>query len=66
MSKKVTLREWAASRYARVPHDNTLRTWAKNCWIFPVPEKHGRSYMVDEDARFIGKDHSKLYGSEAA
>lgn len=66
MAKKITLRQWATARYETVPHDNTLRSWAKNGWIFPVPEKQGRSYMVDADARFIGRDYSKVYVTAAA
>jgi len=64
MAKKITLKEWAEARYRPVPSAKTLCRWARDCWIFPVPKKHGRGYRVDEDARFIGPDND--YGSKAA
>jgi hypothetical protein len=64
MAKKITLQAWAQARYDPVPAAKTLRRWARDCWIFPVPKKHGREYRVDEDARFVGPDND--YGSKAA
>lgn len=66
MPKEITLKEWAEARYRPVPSAKTLRRWARDCWIFPVPEKVGREYRVREDARFIGNDYNKAHGSEAA
>lgn len=66
MSKKITLQAWAEARYDPVPSAKTLRRWARDCWIFPIPQKVGREYRVDEDARFIGSNHENPYGSAAA
>jgi hypothetical protein len=54
MSKKITLQTWAGQRYETVPHRNTLQRWARDGWIFPLPEKHGREYVVEPHARFVG------------
>jgi len=64
---KITLDAWARKKYEPPPHKKTLQRWARDCWIYPIPEKVGRSYYVDPEARFIGADHSRIaYGSEAA
>lgn len=63
MAKKITLEAWAAERYTPPPSIHTLRRWARECRIFPLPEKIGRTYYVDPDARYI--DPNK-YGSAAA
>jgi len=56
MSKKLTLRAWAERNYESdsVPHKNTLHRWARDGWIFPVPEKQGRRYMCEAHAKFVG------------
>ena len=52
--KLVTLEEWANATYAgRSPSIYTLRRWCKAGRIFPIPEKHGRTYYVAENARYI-------------
>jgi hypothetical protein len=66
MSKQITLQAWASARFDPPPSAKTLRRWARDCWIFPVPQKVGREYRVDEDARFIGSNHENIYGSAAA
>ena len=71
MTRKLTLQAWAAERYAEVPHRNTLQRWARDGWIFPMPEKHGRTYMVEPHARFVGPNPdpsviAKVYESAAA
>jgi hypothetical protein len=67
MSKEITLRAWAEVRFAPVPTDKTLCRWARDCWIFPIPRKVGKSWRVREDARFIGPDHSEIAnGTKAA
>lgn len=71
MSKKITLQAWAAAQYEKVPHRNTLYRWAKNGWIFPIPQKHGKGYVVEPHARFVGPDPNpdeiaKAYESAAA
>jgi hypothetical protein len=64
MKQKVTLEAWAAPRYCPPPSIKTLRRWARECRIFPAPEKVGRTYYVEPDARYIERD--KNYGSQAA
>jgi hypothetical protein len=66
MSKKITLEAWAAPLFDPVPKIKTLRLWARECRIFPRPQKVGRTYYVDPDARYV--DHKKRlnYGSKAA
>lgn len=53
--KKITLAEWAAAQFAKVPHVNTLRKWAREKQIKPVPELVGREYLVLPHARYVGK-----------
>lgn len=50
---KIPLSEWGRRNYARAPHINTLRRWAKDGLIKPKPQKHGRSYAVDPDATYV-------------
>lgn len=67
MAKKITLEAWAAPRWSPPPSIKTLRRWARECRIFPPPEKVGRTYYVDPEARYI--DPSKpasLYVTKAA
>lgn len=66
MSRKITLRALAEARFDPPPSRKTLQRWARDCWIYPVPEKLGREYRVDPEARFIGSDHENILGSEAA
>ena len=69
MRKKIPLKTWAAERFDPPPNIKTVQRWARDCWIYPVPEKVGKSYWVEPDAIFIGNDPSKAaghYGSEAA
>lgn len=51
--RRIPLTDWAARRYDPVPSIHTLRRWAKDGKIVPVPEKHGREFRVLETARFI-------------
>lgn len=62
MSKKITLQAWAEQRFDPPPSIHTLRKWARDCWIFPIPEKVGREYRVDPEARYVGSQN----GSKAA
>ena len=61
MKQKITLEAWAAARYSPPPSVYTLRRWARDCRIFPIPEKVGRAYYVDPEAKFVGTN-----GSQAA
>lgn len=56
MSQKITLQDWAAARYRPTPSLYTLRKWARECRIFPFPEKVGRTYYVAPDAKYIERD----------
>lgn len=52
--KLLTLEEWAAEVYgSRAPALVTLRRWAREARIYPPPEKHGRAYFVQADARYL-------------
>nr|WP_295838011.1 excisionase [uncultured Azospirillum sp.] len=53
MDKLLTLPEWAERVYGDNPPSlATLRRWARDCRIYPVPERHGRSYYLLASARF--------------
>lgn len=53
-ARLITLERWAEGTYgADAPHINTLRRWARDALIFPAPEKHGRTYYVRPDARYV-------------
>lgn len=54
-AKAITLAEWAAARFAKVPHVNTLRKWARERQIRPVPKLVGREYLVLPHAQYVGK-----------
>lgn len=52
--KLITLEEWAQSQYGdNAPRQNTLRLWCREGRIYPVPQKHGRSYFVEPSARYV-------------
>lgn len=52
---RTTLEKWAATQYGdNSPTVQTLRRWCRDGKIFPVPQKHGRSYFVEETARYVG------------
>lgn len=51
--QKVTLKEWAASRFSQPPHEKTLRRWARELLIFPPPKKVGRTYYVEPTAEYM-------------
>ena len=51
----ITLADWARANYGqKPPHVNTLRRWCRDGKIFPIPRKHGRSYFLEETARYVG------------
>ena len=50
----LTLKEWARSIYGpAAPSMGTLRRWAREGCITPPAEKHGRTYFVVPDARYV-------------
>jgi predicted site-specific integrase-resolvase len=38
---------------------STVRKWGREGFIFPPAISHGRSYYVEADARYLGRDHSR-------
>jgi len=51
----VTLEKWARDRYGEsAPTVGTLRRWCRDGKIFPLPQKHGRSYFLEPNARYVG------------
>jgi predicted site-specific integrase-resolvase len=48
---KILLTEWAARHYSPAPSDWTLRRIARDGQIYPPPEKVGREWYVDENAK---------------
>lgn len=51
----VTLQEWAAMKFSRPPHANTLRRWARDGTIVPQPVKMGREFYVVPSARHVNE-----------
>ena len=51
--RNVTLEEWLALHYSKPPSILTARRWCREGRIYPTPEKHGRSYYLRPDARYI-------------
>lgn len=54
--KEIPLDAWAAAKFSPAPSIYTLRRWAREAKIFPLPRKYGREYRVKENARYI--DHN--------
>lgn len=52
-SMKIKMRAWAAKHYDPPPSDWTLRRWAREGEIHPAPEKVGKDWYVDENAKRI-------------
>lgn len=50
---KIPLSAWAARHYAPAPSIRTLRTWVARRQILPMPEKVGRTWMVEEHAQRV-------------
>ena len=52
---KTTLAKWGQQQYGEdVPHIKTLRRWVREGKIFPAPRKDGRTYFVEQHARYVG------------
>lgn len=51
---KIRLDEWLRRNYDPPPAIRTARLWINAGKIYPVPEKVGRSYYVEENATFQG------------
>ena len=50
---KIPLHTWASSKWEPPPSPSTLGRWVRNANIDPPPEKVGRTYYVDRNARYI-------------
>lgn len=54
LGRMTTLEQWAVLTYGDMaPSITTLRSWARDGRIYPIPEKHGRSYFVDRAAVYV-------------
>jgi predicted site-specific integrase-resolvase len=54
MDELIPLEDWAQARYpTKTPSIYTLRRWARDGRIFPQPQKHGRTYYVAKNARYV-------------
>lgn len=53
---KILLEQWAARRYQPAPSPFVLRKWCREGQIYPAPEKVGREWYVDENARRLSGD----------
>jgi hypothetical protein len=54
-AKLVSLESWLRLTYGGdAPSIKTARRWARESRICPAPQKHGRTYFVPPDARYIG------------
>lgn len=49
----ITLNEWAATQFSRVPHYNTLIKWVHDGRIQPQPKKIGRAWQVRPNAEYV-------------
>jgi len=53
MSRLISLETWLQATYGEdAPSINTARRWCREDRIFPIPQKHGRSYFVEPDAQY--------------
>jgi hypothetical protein len=57
---KITLIEWAAARYDPAPSAWVLRAWVRDGQIYPTPEKVGRTYYVEQNARRVNPQQPRL------
>lgn len=54
MPKLLTLEDWLAITYGEnAPSVLTARRWIREGKVYPKPEKHGRSYYLVPDARYV-------------
>lgn len=52
-SRYVTLQEWAALMFSKVPHSNTLLRWVHDGRIQPQPKKIGKHWQVERNAVYV-------------
>jgi len=54
-SRFMTLESWIAAVYGGAVSIATARRWCRERRITPAPQKHGRSYFVTQDARYVDR-----------
>lgn len=52
-TKRIPISRWAAARYDPPPSAWVLRRWCRDGEIYPAPERVGRDWYVDENARRV-------------
>ena len=52
-SRYITLQEWAAMMFSKIPHQNTLLRWVHDGRICPQPKKIGKAWQVKRDAQYV-------------
>lgn len=53
-AQEIKLETWAAAKFGEhAPHIGTLRRWARDGKIYPVPRKIGRDWMVSPRADYV-------------
>jgi hypothetical protein len=59
MTRLITLEAWIALNYAPecAPTIATARRWANAGFIYPKPQKQGRSYYVQAAARYTERSN---------
>lgn len=66
----LTLEAWSRAEYGEAaPAIATLRRWVRENRILPLPEKHGRTYYVLPNARYVKNPKGNrllraIYGAE--
>lgn len=53
---KIPLPAWAASQWDPPPPRETLWRWARMGRIAPPPQKVGRQYYVDPQAKYVDRN----------
>jgi Excisionase-like protein len=72
--KLISLETWLRMTYGEdAPTIHTARRWAREKRIVPAPQKHGRTYFVRPDARYVdplqpsnGRLLRAIYGTQGA
>lgn len=49
----ITLAEWGARTFSKVPHNNTLLRWVHEGRIQPQPKKIARIWQVKPNAEYV-------------
>lgn len=57
--KLITLAEWAESKFSQPYKKGTLWMWARTGRIYPPPEKIGRNWWVEPNAKYVNPHNLK-------